>query len=107
MRTGLSSGRRLSDRRTSALAAIARREWLLQMLALSAAGCGRGEDRTASRATTLTMAVGEIRWIKPDVTDLDQLIFLPLATRNERGDLEGRLAERWGTRQTTASGRTT
>ena len=47
MRTGLSSARRLADRRKSALAAIARREWLLQMLAFAAAGCTRGERRTA------------------------------------------------------------
>ena len=40
-------------RREAVLAAIARREWLLQMLVL-AAGCG-SEDRAYSRGNTLVM----------------------------------------------------
>ena len=35
--------------RQGVLAGIARREWLLQMLALSAAGCGRDRTRVSER----------------------------------------------------------
>ncbi len=41
------------------------------------------------------MAVPNVEVVKPDVWDLDFLIFLPLATQNERGELEGRLARSW------------
>lgn len=41
------------------------------------------------------MAVSDVNDIKPDVTDLDFLVFLPLATMDERGELEPRLAQSW------------
>ena len=77
------------------LAAIARREWLLQMLALGAAGCGRRGNRDNSRSTTATIAYEE-RNLNPDYDEPDKrLVFLPLVVENETGELEGRLAERW------------
>ena len=83
------------DGRRAVLAAIARREWLLQLLALGAAACRRRDDRAASRASTLIMAVDSIDVIRPDFTDADFLAFSPLLERNERGDFVPRLAERW------------
>jgi peptide/nickel transport system substrate-binding protein len=41
------------------------------------------------------MAVPNAEAVKPDAWDLDYLMFLPLATQNERGELEGRLARSW------------
>jgi len=83
------------DRRQAVLADIARREWLLQILALGAAGCRRGEDRAYSRGTTATIAYEE-RALNPDYDEPDKrLVFLPLVVENETGELEGRLAERW------------
>ena len=41
------------------------------------------------------MAVSDVNAIKPDVTDLDFLMFLPLATTGERGDLVPCLAQSW------------
>ena len=41
--------------RQAVLAAIARREWLLHIVALAAAGCGRGGDRAYARGNTLVM----------------------------------------------------
>ena len=64
-------------------------------LALAAAGCSRREDRAYSRGSTLVMAVSDVNAIKPDVTDLDFLVFLPLGKWDERGELEPRLAQRW------------
>jgi len=82
------------------LAAIARREWLLQMLGITAltsfAGCRGGGDVVRGAASAVTLAVSDVHVILPDETDLDFLIFLPLTEENERGELEGRLAERWG-----------
>jgi len=83
------------DRRRVVLADIARREWLLSVMALAAAGCRRAEDRAYARGNTLIVAVRDVSVILPDATDLDFLIFLPLTEENERGELEGRLAERW------------
>jgi len=41
------------------------------------------------------MAVPDASVLKPDAWDLDFLTFLPLATLNEKGVLEGRLARSW------------
>jgi hypothetical protein len=77
-------------------AAIARRDWLLQMLALgAAAGCRRGEDPAYTRGSTVVMAVPDVEDVKPDNWDLDFLTFLPLAKQNARGELEGHLARSW------------
>jgi hypothetical protein len=46
----------VADRRRASLAAIRRREWLLQMLAVAAAGCARRDDRDGARGTTVTIA---------------------------------------------------
>lgn len=81
------------EHRRAVLAAIARREWLLQMLALGAAGCGRG-DQTAARASTVTIACRGISVFDPDERDSHALIFLPLVTPDARGDLEGRSSRR-------------
>jgi len=83
-------------RRQAVLAAIARREWLLQMLALgAAAGCGRSDDPAYARGSTVVMAVPDVEAVKPDNWDLDFLTFLPLAKQNARGELEGHLARSW------------
>ena len=81
--------------RQALLAAIARREWLLQMLAVAATGCVRRDDPARSRASTLIMAVDSIDAVRPDWTDADFLVFSPLVERDERGDFVPRLAERW------------
>lgn len=94
MRARRSSVGGVVEPRLAELAAIARREWLLQMLALGAAGCVRS-DPARSRASMLIMAVDSIDAIRPDWTDADFLLFSPLVERDERGDFVPRLAERW------------
>jgi len=81
----------------AALAAIARREWLLQMLALTAAGCARRDSRGNARPSTVIMAVSSVEDIKPDNSDLDFLIFSSLAHADDaaRGDFVPRLAASW------------
>ena len=82
--------------RQAVLAAIAGREWLLQMLALGAAGCSRGGDRAYSRRNTLIVAV-------PDGTPLiaegfagERLVFLLLVRVNPlNGERQPCLATRW------------
>ncbi len=92
----LAQGRTTRGSQLAALAAIARREWLLRMLALAAAGCGRGADRASRRASTVTIGYSSgADTLVPDATNAERLVFLPLMTQNERGELEGRLAERW------------
>jgi hypothetical protein len=48
------------------LTAIARREWLLQMLALGAAGCRNADDPAYARGSTVVMAVPDVEAVKPD-----------------------------------------
>lgn len=64
-------------------------------LSLAAIGCRWAGDPAYRRGSTLVMAVSDVNDIKPDVTDLDFLLFLPLATMDERGELEPRLAQSW------------
>ena len=67
------------------------------VLALTAVGCGRGGDRTPSRGSTVIVAYpyGE-KDMNPVVDEVSKfLVFLPLLAENEKGELEGRLAERW------------
>ena len=52
--------------RQTVLAAIARREWLLQMLALGAASCGRGGDRAYTRGNTLVMGIRDVKELEYD-----------------------------------------
>jgi len=85
-------------RQQAILAAIARREWLLQMLALGAAGCRRAEDRAYSRGNTLIAGVSENslddRPLRPDYLG-ERLVFLPLVRANEQGEREPCLATEW------------
>jgi len=82
-------------RRNIVAATIARREWLLQMAAIGAAGCRLRDDRDDFRNATATIAYEE-RALQPDYDEPDKrLVFLPLVVENEAGELEGRLAERW------------
>jgi peptide/nickel transport system substrate-binding protein len=62
---------------------------------LAAIGCNRNEDPAYARGSTVVMAVPDIEEVKPDMSDLDLLIFLPLAKQNELGKLEGQLARSW------------
>ena len=65
----------------------------LCFLALAAVGCGRGGERASFRGSTVTILYqGDERvvgWHGRFV------MFLPLVSFNENGELEGRLAERW------------
>jgi peptide/nickel transport system substrate-binding protein len=83
--------------RQAVLAAIARREWLLQMLALGAAGCGRSGDRAYARGNTLIAAVDGYENDRPLSMDeyAEYLVFLPLVTMDERGDRQPCLATDW------------
>jgi peptide/nickel transport system substrate-binding protein len=65
-------------------------------LAAAAAGC-RPRDPGGARRSTLIIAVGdnERELVAVDGELLKNLVFLPLLTTNEDGELEGRLAERW------------
>lgn len=73
----------------SSLAAIV---WCLILACLA---CSPAEDLAVTRGSTLVLAVPDVEAVKPDNWDLDFLTFLPLAKRNEQGDLEGHLARRW------------
>ena len=75
---------------------IAQRRWLLAcacVLALAAAGCARREDRAYSRGSTVTVAT-EKDPMNPD-SHAQFLVFLPLVSYSEKGELEGRLARTW------------
>lgn len=64
-------------------------------LALSAAGCRRTGDPAYKRGSTLIIAVSDVNQILPDATDLDLMVFLPLAKMSDTGDFEPWLAESW------------
>ncbi len=57
--------------------------------------CARPDDPASARGSTVVMAVSDVEALIPDNWDLDFLTFLPLAKRNEHGELEGRLARSW------------
>jgi peptide/nickel transport system substrate-binding protein len=95
MRVRRTARSRAAGHRRVVLASVARREWLLQMLALAAAGCARRGSRGNARASTVIMAVDTVNDIKPDQTDADFLIFSPLAEHDEHGELVPRLAQSW------------
>ena len=95
MRVRRTAPSRAAGHRRVVLADVARREWLLQMLALAAAGCARRDRRGTARASTVIMAVASVNDIKPDQTDADFLIFSPLAEHDEHGELVPRLAQSW------------
>ena len=89
--------RRLMTRTRSRamLAGIARREWLLQMLALAAAGCRRSDDPAYSRGNTLVMAIRDVDEVRYDDYDIQSLYLPRLAALDENGDLEPLLAQSW------------
>ena len=62
---------------------------------LALTGCREARDPGLERGATVVMAVPDARVLEPNAWDLDFLTFLPLATWNERGELEGRLARSW------------
>ena len=64
-------------------------------LFVGVAACRRVEDPAYARGSTVVMAVPDVEAVKPDVSGLDFLTFLPLAKWNELGELEGRLARSW------------
>ena len=73
-----------------------KRMLVLACICLFALGaCRRDEDRAYSRGSTVTIAVSDVSVLLPDATDADFLVFLPLATLDENGELEGRLAKSW------------
>ncbi len=62
---------------------------------LAGISCGGSEDRAYARGSTVTIAVSDASVLLPDETDADFLVFLPLVTWDEKGELEGRLATSW------------
>ena len=63
--------------RQATLAAIARREWLLHMLALGAAtGCRHIDDPAYSRGNTLVLAIRDVNEVRYDDFDV-QSLYLP------------------------------
>jgi peptide/nickel transport system substrate-binding protein len=86
-----------AQQRQAVFAAIRRREWLLQILALGAASCGRGEDRAYARGNTLIIAVdgdANDRPLTPD-TYAESLVYLPLLRIDEQGNRQPCLATHW------------
>ena len=59
--------------------------------------CGEGKDRAYSRGSTVTVLFeGDERVLGPRWNDHPQhLVFLTLVWENKKGEIEGRLAERW------------
>ena len=66
-------------------------------LTLPALGCGGGEDRAYSHGSTVIVAYGGDERVLNPYFDMPAqlLVFLPLVTRDEHGELEGRLAKSW------------
>lgn len=76
-----------------------RRQWMLDctgLIALSAAGCGRADRMRATKSALTILYYGDERILGPYYNSPPQfLVFLPLVTRNAKGELEGRLAQSW------------
>jgi peptide/nickel transport system substrate-binding protein len=64
-------------------------------LGFAAEGCVPASDSTGSRPSTVIVAASGSRYILPDESDADLLVFLPLATRGPDGQLVPRLARSW------------
>jgi hypothetical protein len=65
---------------------IARREWLIEMLALgAAAGCRRGADPAYSRGNTLVMAYPEKLSLRYDDLAVQSLYLPRLAAKDQNG----------------------
>lgn len=76
---------------------VIRRRQFMQLCAGSlalAAGCGRGGRRAGSHRDVLTVAYNDYNDLLYDEA-AKYLVFLPLMTYSQDGELEGRLAERW------------
>ncbi len=68
------------------------------LIALAGIHCGGGKDRAYSRGSTVIVAHPGLdgAGFSPAVTDQDRyLMFLPMLTFNEQGELEGWLARSW------------
>ena len=63
-------------------------------MALAAVGCRRGKDRSNARSSTVIVGCNDTKdlMIGPSAK---YLVFLPLVTYRENGELEGRLAQSW------------
>ncbi len=69
----------------------------LCLASVAGAGCGRSSDRPSSRSSTVTIADPDgARFLNPDFDHPARLLlFLPLITHNEIGEIQGRLARSW------------
>ena len=67
------------------------------LIALAGIHCGDGKDRAYSRGSTVIVPYGDDERVLNPYFDMPAqfLVFLPLVTRNEHGELEGRLAKSW------------
>jgi len=80
---------------------------VVMLVAVLVSGCGESRPDSASSPSTLTILIPNDEWaLSPARRGAASfLIFLELATPNERGELEGRLGESWehlpGTREWT------
>ena len=78
------------------LAAIARREWLLGVLATSAAACRRDRRATGPDSRITILYPVDERGLGPYSQMPSQfLLFLPLTAENPQGELEGHWARHW------------
>jgi peptide/nickel transport system substrate-binding protein len=78
---------------------MTRRELVAGALAPALASCGRSKVRQSRRGSTVTILyTGEPEECFRPYEDAEAkfLVFTPLVVWNNRGELEGRLAERWG-----------
>ncbi len=66
------------------------------LLALASVGCSRSTDRAQAKDSTITLLypLGSERSVLRQ-NPPSSLVFLPLVSQNEDGELEGRLARRW------------
>ncbi len=67
------------------------------LLALASVGCSRSADRAQAKDSTITILY-PVSFSERDVLHCcapSSLVFLPLVSRNEDGEFEGRLARRW------------
>ncbi len=85
---------------TDALRRIGRRQFIEMCagtLAFAAAGCGRRGDQARAKQSTITVLNEGDEWVLGPEWDNPPkfLVFLPLVTRNAKGELEGRLAQSW------------
>ena len=89
----------MNVQKIASLRSIDRRKFMqvcTTSLALAAVGCGRSRDRALAGHSTITVLYFEEAALGPSWDMSAKFIaFLPLVTRNAKGELEGRLAERW------------